>query len=295
ENHQQKKITSKIYQEIPPHVSELLVKWENEIEKLENDFKIVTVRIEKSFKKAHLPHLIKKVDLFINQNIEAVNNLLEGFKDTAMNQLQINFERSNEEILEMLIAQNNNITKEFNNIEKHIQLVFTRYRDYPINEKKQMWDKEFKKVKNQLNDIKNKVINFLEIKADMNRAIDCYYEIAKPVYGYKVQIKEISGKLDIPEDKLEKLFVELISNNLMSGEIDPVTKVIVLSPRTIDRKSTQKVKTIRCMVCNLIIYPSREEIIHCPHCYSPAHQSHLVEWVKIKGFCPKCKSKIKII
>lgn len=48
-----------------------------------------------------------------------------------------------------------------------------------------------------------------------------------------------------------------------------------------------------CSVCNLSI-SSSEEALACPICNNPAHPSHLKEWVKIKGFCPRCEAIIKI-
>lgn len=47
----------------------------------------------------------------------------------------------------------------------------------------------------------------------------------------------------------------------------------------------------RCEVCNLSIYAS-EETLDCPECHQLAHRSHLLEWIKIKGFCPTCNVKI---
>ncbi|WP_287587597.1 zinc ribbon domain-containing protein [Candidatus Borrarchaeum sp.] len=47
----------------------------------------------------------------------------------------------------------------------------------------------------------------------------------------------------------------------------------------------------KCMVCLLPMAPG-SEIAKCPHCSGVAHKDHLQEWVKIKGFCPKCKNKL---
>ncbi|MFX1520453.1 MAG: zinc ribbon domain-containing protein [Promethearchaeota archaeon] len=46
-----------------------------------------------------------------------------------------------------------------------------------------------------------------------------------------------------------------------------------------------------CTVCLLPMTPG-SEITKCPHCDGLAHKDHLQEWVKIKGFCPKCKNKL---
>ncbi len=47
----------------------------------------------------------------------------------------------------------------------------------------------------------------------------------------------------------------------------------------------------KCTVCLLPMAPG-SEIAKCPHCGGIAHNDHLQEWVKIKGFCPKCKNKL---
>ncbi|NVM52286.1 MAG: hypothetical protein HWN66_01195 [Candidatus Helarchaeota archaeon] len=47
-----------------------------------------------------------------------------------------------------------------------------------------------------------------------------------------------------------------------------------------------------CMVCNLPIYQD-EPVLECPTCQSRAHRDHLLEWFKIKGFCPNCGNKLQ--
>ena len=47
-----------------------------------------------------------------------------------------------------------------------------------------------------------------------------------------------------------------------------------------------------CIVCKLSIYASEKQI-KCPLCNAPAHEAHLLEWVKIKGFCPNCGATLK--
>ncbi|MFX0092085.1 MAG: hypothetical protein ACFFBD_10020, partial [Candidatus Hodarchaeota archaeon] len=48
-----------------------------------------------------------------------------------------------------------------------------------------------------------------------------------------------------------------------------------------------------CSVCKMKITDSEDHYI-CPHCSSPAHYSHLAEWLKIRGTCPVCRKKISI-
>ncbi|MHA2054260.1 MAG: hypothetical protein ACXAB2_11925 [Candidatus Hodarchaeales archaeon] len=48
-----------------------------------------------------------------------------------------------------------------------------------------------------------------------------------------------------------------------------------------------------CSVCRMEIQEV-SKLVRCPDCGSPAHYSHLAEWLKIRGYCPICKKKIKI-
>jgi hypothetical protein len=46
-----------------------------------------------------------------------------------------------------------------------------------------------------------------------------------------------------------------------------------------------------CMVCNLSLRHS-DDIVWCPHCLSPAHRIHLLEWLHVKGRCPMCDREL---
>ena len=48
-----------------------------------------------------------------------------------------------------------------------------------------------------------------------------------------------------------------------------------------------------CIVCRMKISAS-DLLSRCPECGSPAHYSHLAEWLKIRGNCPVCKKRVKI-
>ncbi len=48
-----------------------------------------------------------------------------------------------------------------------------------------------------------------------------------------------------------------------------------------------------CSVCRTIV-SDIDTLVRCPECGSPAHYAHLAEWLKIRGFCPICKKKIKV-
>ncbi|UCE13958.1 MAG: E3 ubiquitin protein ligase [Candidatus Heimdallarchaeota archaeon] len=48
-----------------------------------------------------------------------------------------------------------------------------------------------------------------------------------------------------------------------------------------------------CSVCRMnISEPS--SLVRCPDCGSPAHYTHIAEWLKIRGVCPICKKRVKI-
>ena len=52
-------------------------------------------------------------------------------------------------------------------------------------------------------------------------------------------------------------------------------------------------KKEKCIVCGLPIKEEeKDQTFYCPHCKNPAHKSHLLEWIKLKGTCPMCKKKL---
>lgn len=44
-----------------------------------------------------------------------------------------------------------------------------------------------------------------------------------------------------------------------------------------------------CSVCKLSVFAS-EELFECPICHRKAHLPHFLEWLKIKGYCPHCRT-----
>ncbi len=48
-----------------------------------------------------------------------------------------------------------------------------------------------------------------------------------------------------------------------------------------------------CSVCRMTVSES-SLLVRCPECGTPAHYSHLAEWLKIRGVCPICKKKVKV-
>lgn len=47
-----------------------------------------------------------------------------------------------------------------------------------------------------------------------------------------------------------------------------------------------------CMVCNGLIHP--RVLVACPHCESPAHSDHLLQWLQIKPKCPHCRQPLQL-
>ncbi len=46
-----------------------------------------------------------------------------------------------------------------------------------------------------------------------------------------------------------------------------------------------------CMVCNCSIVPL-DSTLSCPHCRGRAHRIHFLEYLKVKGVCPRCKTDL---
>ena len=52
--------------------------------------------------------------------------------------------------------------------------------------------------------------------------------------------------------------------------------------------------TQRCMVSGLEFDFENEEIVACPHCENIAKKPMLTEWLKVKGICPICRTRLVI-
>jgi hypothetical protein len=48
---------------------------------------------------------------------------------------------------------------------------------------------------------------------------------------------------------------------------------------------------VKCSVCQLNI-AFGDDVVRCPHCGVLSHRDHLLEWIKIRGFCPNCREKL---
>ena len=46
-----------------------------------------------------------------------------------------------------------------------------------------------------------------------------------------------------------------------------------------------------CMVCHHTLHQA-DAILECPHCQGKAHRVHFLEWLKVKGTCPACRTTL---
>nr|MDO8082912.1 DUF2341 domain-containing protein [Candidatus Freyarchaeota archaeon] len=49
---------------------------------------------------------------------------------------------------------------------------------------------------------------------------------------------------------------------------------------------------LKCPVCQIDIVLG-DPLVKCPNCGTLGHKDHLLEWVKVKGYCPSCKKKLR--
>lgn len=105
-------------------------------------------------------------------------------------------------------------------------------------------------------------------------------EILAIEYFQKIQEKneEIAIINQILEDRIEKQSLECLYCN-----------------KTIEKENTScphcKMEVPVCSVCKRFIY-SEQSVVKCSHCNQLAHESHIIEWIKSFGFCPKCKKPL---
>lgn len=61
---------------------------------------------------------------------------------------------------------------------------------------------------------------------------------------------------------------------------------------TEENTRSSKEDTGICMVCKIGLQPS-DQIVYCPLCGNPAHKTHMLEWLHVKGTCPICGQHLK--
>ncbi|MHA1383345.1 MAG: RING finger protein, partial [Candidatus Helarchaeota archaeon] len=50
---------------------------------------------------------------------------------------------------------------------------------------------------------------------------------------------------------------------------------------------------VRCKICSKIIKLD-DDIIECPYCGEQFHRDEFLEWLKIKAFCPNCRTEMDL-
>ena len=50
---------------------------------------------------------------------------------------------------------------------------------------------------------------------------------------------------------------------------------------------------VRCKICQKIIKLD-EDIVECPYCGEQFHRGEFLEWLKIKAFCPNCRTEMDL-
>jgi len=126
-------------------------------------------------------------------------------------------------------------------------------------------------------------------------------KVVKPVELGEEE-KRILFELESEKMALEDL-IEDLNRKLNEGKIDFLEysklykeyrkELYLVEEKLIEFKlKTGLLESFRCMVCGLEIR-SGEDVVFCPHCKSPAHREHLLEWLHIKGICPNCRRFIR--
>jgi len=107
---------------------------------------------------------------------------------------------------------------------------------------------------------------------------------------YESKLKKYESEIEItPLEQLFETFSEY--KNGRAQRIELLYKAHKILQYKVYMDKNEIVGT--CIICHLSINSS-DEIVQCPNCGVKAHKSHFLEWLKIKGRCPFCKSKIQI-
>ena len=79
---------------------------------------------------------------------------------------------------------------------------------------------------------------------------------------------------------------EELKNNLISGKI--INFTLILSGKWV----WSEAKLFVCMICKLSL-KSDQPVSRCPMCQALFHESHIFEWLKVKGKCPVCLQNLR--
>jgi len=113
----------------------------------------------------------------------------------------------------------------------------------------------------------------------------------KPLLGEYLQLEQVF----IREENTEEIIDELISQPLPRyGHFHCSKCQEIIENRTANTCPSCGEKILRCIVCKLPIL-AEESIGKCSLCEGVAHLSHLQEWMKTQGNCPRCLQISEII
>ncbi|MFX0116318.1 MAG: RING finger protein [Candidatus Hodarchaeota archaeon] len=102
-----------------------------------------------------------------------------------------------------------------------------------------------------------------------------------------------------PIDEIIKRHADWTINNASNNSA--VARAIVLpqtpdeepepQPSRLNFKVQPRQSEDRCAICRRMVVQDQDPV-NCPACDSPFHYAHFAEWVKVKGFCPVCRTRI---
>ncbi len=113
----------------------------------------------------------------------------------------------------------------------------------------------------------------------------------KPVLGEYLQFEQVF----IREEDTDELIDELIAQPIPRyGHFHCSHCQEIIENRSANTCPSCGEKVSRCIVCKLPI-SADDSIGKCSQCEGLAHLTHLQEWVKVKGKCPRCLQATKVV
>lgn len=103
----------------------------------------------------------------------------------------------------------------------------------------------------------------------------------------------------IPKDTKVRIIqfddkVALVSTEMkLAHEPEFLERLERSSIKLINRITPKNKVTGICMICFAQLIGARDGWT-CPACNHVAHQYHIMEWIKIKGFCPICRNSLEM-
>lgn len=172
-------------------------------------------------------------------------------------------------------------------------LTFTERHDIPLETIKVVRDEEKQPI-TQIN-------HSIEIREDAGKVLDLLHKFKPKV---PVTLQRIAYLLGTSPIQVERIFEDLESQGKLPGEYLRLEQVFIK-----DTKRSQRVQCASCgswtnsypctecgggkvcATCRLAI-DAQDETLNCPSCEAPSHKRHLLEWIKIKGTCPSCRTQL---